>query len=128
MEQINHNLLFRGFVGLGIDDAVWNHAAFSKNRESLLNSAVAQRFFAAVNKQARRFMSDEHFTVDGTLIQVWASQKSFRPKDGSGGSEARIDALKGQPNDCSALFPRRNGETASILQKIGSSGRTRTPL
>ena len=87
VEQIDYNLLFRWFVGLGMDDGVWNHAVFSKNRDRLLNSEVAQRFFAEVNKQAKRFMSDEHFTVDGTLIQAWASQKSFRPKDGSGGGD-----------------------------------------
>jgi transposase len=83
VEQIDYNLLFRWFVGLGMDDAVWNHAVFSKNRDRLLTSDVAQQFFAEVNKQGRRFMSDEHFTVDGTLIQAWASQKSFRCKDGS---------------------------------------------
>src|SRR6266568_9163214 len=58
----------RWFVGLGMDDAVWNHAVFSKNRDRLLTSDVAQRFFAEVNRQAKKFMSDEHFTVDGTLI------------------------------------------------------------
>jgi transposase len=84
VEQIDYNLLFRWFVGLGMDDAMWNHTVFSKNRDRLLSSEIAQRFFAEVNKQARKFMSDEHFTVDGTLIQAWASQKSFRPKDGSG--------------------------------------------
>jgi transposase len=83
VEQVDYNLLFRCFVGLGMDDAVWNHAVFSKNRERLLTSDVAQQFFAEVNKQEKRFMSDEHFTVDGTLIQAWASQKSFRRKDGS---------------------------------------------
>ena len=83
VEQIDYNLLFRWFVGLGMDDAVWNHAVFSKNRDRLLTSDVAQRFFAEVNQQAKKFMSDEHFTVDGTLIQAWASQKSFRSKDGS---------------------------------------------
>ena len=83
VEQIDYNLLFRWFVGLGMDDAVWNHAVFSKNRDRLLTSEVAQRFFAEVNQQAKRFMSDEHFTVDGTLIQAWAGQKSFRSKDGS---------------------------------------------
>jgi transposase len=83
MEQLDYNLLFRWFVGLGMDDAVWNHAVFSKNRDRLLTSDVAQQFFAEVNRQAKRFMSDEHFTVDGTLIQAWASQKSFRSKDGS---------------------------------------------
>jgi transposase len=84
VEQVDYNLLFRWFVGLGMDDAVWNHAVFSRNRDRLLTSEVAQRFFAEVNRQSKRFMSDEHFTVDGTLIQAWASQKSFRPKDGDG--------------------------------------------
>src|SRR5271167_1627416 len=97
VEQIDYNLLFRWFVGLGMDDAVWNHAVFSKNRDRLLTSDVAQQFFAAVNKQAKRFMSDEHFTVDGTLIQAWASQKSFRSKDGSdsdGGDGANFHGQK----------------------------------
>jgi transposase len=66
VEPINYNLLFRWFVGLGMDDSVWNHAVFSKNRDWWLTSGVAQQFFAEVNKQAKRFMSDEHFTVDGT--------------------------------------------------------------
>jgi transposase len=83
VEQLDYSLLFRWFVGLGMDDAVWNHAVFSKNRDRLLTSEVAQQFFAAVLKQAKGFMSDDHFTVDGTLIQAWASQKSFRKKDGS---------------------------------------------
>jgi transposase len=83
VEQIDYNLLFRWFVGLGMDDAIWEHSVFSKNRDRLLNSAVAQRFFSEVNRRAKKFMSDEHFTVDGTLIQAWASQKSFRSRDGS---------------------------------------------
>jgi transposase len=83
VEQIDYNLLFRWFVGLGMDDSMWNHAVFSKNRDRLLTSDVAQRFFAEVNLRAKKFMSDEHFTVDGTLLQAWASQKSFRAKDGS---------------------------------------------
>jgi hypothetical protein len=66
-----------------MDDVVWNHAVFSKNRDRLLTSEVAQRFFAEVNERAKPFMSDDHFTVDGTLIQAWASHKSFRPKDNS---------------------------------------------
>jgi transposase len=90
VEQLDYNLLFRWFVGLGMDDAVWNHAVFSKNRDRLLTSEVAQRFFAEVNRQAKRFMSDEHFTVDGTLIQAWGSQKSFRKKDGSGDDGANF--------------------------------------
>jgi hypothetical protein len=83
VEQIDYNLLFRWIVGLGMDDAVWNHAVFSKNCDRLLNSEVAQQFFTAVNQQAKRFMSDDHSTVDGTLIQAWASHKSFRAKDDS---------------------------------------------
>ncbi len=97
VEQLDYNLLFRWFVGLGMDDAVWNHAVFSKNRDRLLNSEVAQQFFAAVNKQAKRFMSDDHFTVDGTLIQAWASHKSFRAKDGGdsdGGDGANFHGHK----------------------------------
>jgi transposase len=85
MEQLNYNLLFRWFVGLEIDDAVWNHAVFSKNRDRLLNQDLAQNFFAHVKEQAAGLMSDEHFTVDGTLIEAWAGQKSFRRK-GNGGS------------------------------------------
>jgi len=83
VEQIDYNFLFRWFVGLGMDDGVWNHAVFFKNCDRLLTSDVAQRFFAELNRQAKKFMSDEHFTVDGTLIQAWASQKSFRSKDDS---------------------------------------------
>jgi transposase len=80
MEQLDYNLLFRWFVGLEIDDAVWNHAVFSKNRDRLLNQELAQSFFAAVKAQAVGLLSDEHFTVDGTLIEAWAGHKSFRRK------------------------------------------------
>jgi transposase len=80
MEQLDYNLLFRWFVGLEIDDAVWNHAVFSKNRERLLNQELAQSFFAQVKAQAAGLLSDEHFTVDGTLIEAWAGHKSFRRK------------------------------------------------
>src|SRR5271154_1791187 len=72
MEQLDYNLLFRWFVGLGMDEEVWNHAVFSKNRERLLNQDLAQKFFAHVKEQAAGLMSDEHFTVDGTLIEAWA--------------------------------------------------------
>jgi len=91
MEQLDYSLLFRWFVGLEIDDEVWNHAVFSKNRERLLNQEVAQLFFRQVNTQAKGLMSDEHFTVDGTLIEAWASHKSFQKKDGGGGSDAGRD-------------------------------------
>jgi transposase len=79
VERVDYNPLFHWFVGLGMDNAV-----FSKNRDRLLTSDVVQRFFAEVNKHAKKCMSDEHFTVDGTLIQAWASEKSFRSKDDSG--------------------------------------------
>ena len=84
MEQLDYNLLFRWFVGLGIDDAVWHPTVFSKNRDRLLEGNIAQRFLAAVTGHAkvRGLLSDEHFSVDGTLIEAWASVKSFRPKDG----------------------------------------------
>jgi transposase len=84
IEQLEYNLLFRWFVGMEMDEVVWNHAVYSKNRERLLNEEIAASFFARVLERARPFMSDEHFTVDGTLIEAWASHKSFRPKDGSG--------------------------------------------
>jgi transposase len=82
MEQMNYNLLFRWFVGLDLDEPVWNHAVFSKNRDRLLNQEVAQEFFRRVLIQAKPHLSDEHFTVDGTLIEAWASQKSFQKKEG----------------------------------------------
>src|SRR6202023_3619645 len=84
IEQLQYNLLFRWFVGMEMDEAVWNHAVFSKNRERLLNEEIAESFFQRVLERARPHMSDEHFTVDGTLIEAWASQKSFRRKDGQG--------------------------------------------
>lgn len=77
VEQIDYNLLFRWFVGLGMDDAVWNHAVFSKNRVRLLNSEVAQRFFAEVNRQAKKYMSDEHFTMDGAPIEPGPRRRVF---------------------------------------------------
>ena len=82
MEQLDYNLLFRWFVGLSMEDDVWAPTVFSKNRDRLLNQVVARQFFARVKQQAADLMSDEHFTVDGTLIEAWASHKSFRPKDG----------------------------------------------
>ena len=76
MEHLDYNLLFRWFVGLEMDEAVWNHAVFSKNRERLLNEAVARQFFGEVLKQAQRHLSKEHFTVDSTMIEAWAIQKA----------------------------------------------------
>jgi transposase len=86
MERLDTDLLFRWFVGLGVDDAVWDATVFSKNRDRLLDGAVAAKFLAAVLAQPRvkKLMSNDHFSVDGTLIEAWASMKSFKPKDGSG--------------------------------------------
>jgi len=85
MEQLNYNLLFRWFVGMNLDDAVWDVTVFTKNRERLLAADVAKTLFAPVLAQARsrELLSSEHFTVDGTLIEAWASHKSFKRKDGS---------------------------------------------
>ena len=86
MEQLDYNLLFRWFVGLGVDDPVWDVTVFTKNRDRLLEGEIAAKFLGAVlaQPQVKALLSDEHFSVDGTLIQAWASMKSFRPKDGSG--------------------------------------------
>ena len=86
MEQLDYNLLFRWFVGLGVDDPVWDVTVFTKNRDRLLAGAIATKFLRAVLAQpkVKVLLSDEHFSVDGTLLQAWASTKSFRPKDGSG--------------------------------------------
>src|SRR5260370_2587002 len=86
MEQLDYNLLFRWFVGLSLDAVVWDVTVFTKNRERLIAGDIASKFMAAVLNQERikALLSDEHFSVDGTLIEAWASMKSFRPKDGSG--------------------------------------------
>ena len=85
MEQLNYNLLFRWFVGMNIDDPVWDVTVFTKNRERLLAAGIADTLFAEVLAQARSraLLSSEHFTVDGTLIEAWAGHKSFKRKDGS---------------------------------------------
>lgn len=105
MEQLEYNLLFRWFVGLSMDDPVWDHSSFSKNRQRLIDSEISWQFFKRVQEYARKagFLSDEHFTVDGTLIEAWASQKSFQPKDGNsqppqggaGGRNTEVD-FRGQ--------------------------------
>lgn len=136
MEQMRYNLLFRWFVGLSLDDTVWNHSVFSKNRDRLFENEVVESFFTEVMRLADRqgLLSKEHFSVDGTLIQAWASQKSFRPKDGSndqmpngGGRNAQAD-WKGKPRcndthasttDADARLYRKSHNTASILSYQG---------
>jgi len=94
MEQLDYNFLFRWFVGLSIDDPVWDVTVFTKNRERLLKGAVAQSFLAAVVGQAdaQGLLSDEHFTVDGTLVEAWAGHKSFQRKEGK---EGRVGTRRG---------------------------------
>jgi transposase len=100
MEQLNYNFLFRWFVGLSIDDPVWDVTVFTKNRDRLLKGEVAEAFFAAVLGQARRrgLLSDEHFTVDGTLIEAWAGQKSFKRKVGKADETSPTDDDPGNPS------------------------------
>ncbi len=85
-ERLRYDLLFKYFLDLNVEDEGFDHSTFSRNRERLLKHEIADRFFAAVVKQAhlRRYLSGEHFSVDGTLLEAWASHKSFRPRDGSG--------------------------------------------
>jgi len=132
MEQLNYNLLFRWFVGLAIDDPVWDHSVFSRNRERLLEHAVVETLFDEILAQAERedWLSREHFSADGTLVRAWASHKSFRPRDGGddeppteGGRDAAAD-FRGQrryndthasTTDPDALLCRKSKGTASML-------------
>src|SRR5918911_748492 len=136
MEQIRYNLLFRWFIGLAIDDPVWDHSVFSKNRDRLLEHAVVERFFTEVMRLAdqRKLLSKEHFSVDGTLIQAWASHKSFVPKDdddpsagGAGGRNQEAD-WRGKPRsnethasttDPDARLFRKSKSQAAILAYEG---------
>jgi len=89
MEQLDYNLLFRWFVGLNMDDRVWNPTTFTKNRDRLLKGQIATTFFEKIVDRARSasLLSDEHFTVDGTLVEAWAGHKSFRPKGAKAGKD-----------------------------------------
>jgi len=120
MEQLNYNLLFRWFVGLEIDDAVWNHAVFSKNRDRLLNQDLAKKFFAQVKQQATGLMSDEHFTVDGTLIEAWAGQKSFRRKDDGGSGSGDFH---GEPRSNQTHASRTDPEARLYKKSAGQEAK-----
>ena len=111
MEELNYNLLFRWFVGLSMEDEVWDHSTFSKNRERLLNADIIAQFFGKIREQAqaRGLLSDEHFTVDGTLIEAWASQKSFQPKEGGPSGPAGGD--EGRNSDVDYRGQKRSNET-----------------
>lgn len=131
-EQIRYNLLFRWFVGLALDDAVWDHSVFSKNRDRLLEHAVVEAFFTEIMRlaDAKGLLSKEHFSVDGTLIQAWASHKSFKPKDGSDDQtpsgpgrnaqadwkgKARTNDTHQSTTDPDARLFRKSKQTASVL-------------
>jgi transposase len=129
MEQLDYNLLFRWFVGLGMDDAVWVPTVFTKNRDRLLEGDIADEFLLGVLALARSkgLLSDEHFTVDGTMIEAWASHKSFRPKDGgpsgSGGrqfrGEKRSNETHQSTTDPEARLYRRTHQGEAKLAYLG---------
>lgn len=122
MEQLDYNLLFRWFVGMDMDEPIWDPTVFTKNRDRLLNQDIARSFFRRVVERADGLMSDEHFTVDGTLIEAWASQKSFQRKDG--GTDGDGSNFRGQPrkNDTHAsktdpdarLYRKSNGAESRL--------------
>src|SRR5512145_2008838 len=120
MEELEYNLLYRWFVGLGIDDEVWVPTTFTKNRDRLLEGDVARAFFDAVLSQAqvKCLLSSEHFSVDGTLIEAWASHKSFQPKP------------KGRPNSRKKRRDRnrRDGVRATRAWTSGASGGSTTRM
>ncbi|HEX6052250.1 MAG TPA: IS5 family transposase [Gemmatimonadaceae bacterium] len=102
LEQLDYNILFRWFVGLTMDEPIWDPTVFTKNRDRLLNQELARGFLRRVVERAADYMSDEHFTVDGTLIEAWASQKSFQRKDGPPGGDARNFHGESRTNDTHA--------------------------
>jgi transposase len=122
MEQLDYNLLFRWFVGMDMDEPIWSDTVFTKNRDRLLNQDIARSFFRRVVERAAGLMSDEHFTVDGTLIEAWASQKSFQRKDG--GTDGDGSKFRGQTrkNDTHAsttdpdarLYRKSNGAESRL--------------
>lgn len=134
LEQLRYNLLFRWFVGLSMDDPVWDVSTFSKNRQRFLSGEISQKFFAAVVERARaeNMLSDEHFTVDGTLIEAWASHKSFKPKDhddgddGAGrnaatdfrGQQRRNDTHESTTDPDARLY-RKSNQTGAVLGYLG---------
>jgi len=135
VEQIDYNLLFRWFVGFSMDDRVWHHSTFTKNRDRLLEGKVAHKFFAQVLEQARTadLLSKEHFSVDGTLIEALASLKSYRPKDEEepptqgGGRNPTVDfrgekrsrATHESKTDPDALLFRKSKGTTAKLSYMG---------
>jgi transposase len=118
MERLEYDLLFRWFVGIGVDDPAWDHSVFSKNRDRLLEGDIAAKFLAAVlaRPRVKRLLSSDHFSVDGTLIEAWASMKSVRPKDGSDNPPAEGCGLN-QETGSAAARQGRNQEANFHGQK-----------
>jgi len=126
MEQLNYNLLFRWFVGMEMDEPIWDTTVFTKNRDRLLNQDIARSFFRRVVDRAQGLMSDEHFTVDGTLIEAWASQKSFQRKDGGSDGDGRDFRGQSRKNDThasttdpDARLYRKSNNTEARLAYLG---------
>lgn len=127
MEQLNYNLLFRWFVGLEMDDPVWDATVFSKNRERVIDAEVSQQLLLAVVEQAReqQLLSEEHFTVDGTLLQAWASRRSFRektdPPDRGTGVRGRklLRDTHESTTDAEARLYRKSSSGASVPSYLG---------
>ena len=126
MEQLDYNLLFRWFVGMDMDEPIWDPTVFTKNRDRLLNQEIARSFFRRVVDRATGLMSDEHFTVDGTLIEAWASQKSFQRKDGGTDGDGRDFRGQQRKNDThasktdsDARLYRRSNNAESRLAYLG---------
>lgn len=118
MERLEYDLLFRWFVGIGIDDTAWDHSVFSKNRDRLLEGDIAAKFLSAILSQpkVKRLLSTDHFSVDGTLIEAWASMKSVKPKDGptdgpTGGSGAPPAGGGGRNAEADFHGEKRSNET-----------------
>ena len=129
VERIDHDLLFRWFVGLGIEDPVWDATTFTKNRDRLLEGDIAAQFLAAVLAQdkVKALLSSEHFSVDGTLLEAWASLKSFRPKDGSGdppgpGRNGERD-FHGEPRRNDTHVSTTDPETRLFRKGLGKEAR-----
>lgn len=123
MEQMQYNLLFRWFVGLGIDDPVWVPTVFTKNRDRLLTTDIARQLLAAIlaDKAVKPLLSDEHFSVDGTLIQAWASMKSFQPKEEAGGAEPPAGGDAG--GDGAAPASAASHDATTPAAEVPSAGR-----
>lgn len=134
-EQLNYNMLYRWFVGLGMEDAAWDHSTYTQNRDRLIEHDVVKALFGQVMKQAEdaQLLSSEHFSVDGTLIRAWASQKSFVPKDGpppdKGGSKSnpevdfkrqkRSNDTHGSTTDPDARLTAKSNKAESIPAYMG---------